>query len=329
MLRRVLARNFVHRPLKGGLGGCYRAHHAASTSHHEPIIRIRNRSLSPSTTFQDCSSSSCGSSSGSGNNNFHQLPRDKALTWYACGPTVYDSAHLGHARTYVATDIIRRIITDHFGHTIEFAMGITDIDDKIINRCKEQGLGNGNTTTGYREGGFESFASNFEYDFFSDMDQLQVKRPDVVLRVTEHIPEIIDFIERLLSRGYAYVTQDGVYFNIDKLPESYQYDRFGCVPPVAEIESQENSTYNIVTNLSSGDTDVNLPKTKKDPRDFALWKRAPLTDPAWESPWGRGRPGWHIECSTMTTAYFGEDLDIHSGGIDLQFPHHTNEIAQR
>jgi cysteinyl-tRNA synthetase len=246
---------------------------------------------------------------------------------------------LGHARTYVATDIIRRILTDHFGLTIDFAMGITDIDDKIINRCKELKQGSKTTSAAneamvdYREGGFEQLATSFEYDFFEDMDALHVKRPNAVLRVTEHIPEIIEFINTLVKKGFAYATQDGVYFNIDRLPKEYQYDRFGCVPPtVAEIESQENNTYNpstvcVTTASSSGGTV--LPKTKKDPRDFALWKLSPPADPAWDSPWGRGRPGWHIECSTMTTAYFGEDLDIHSGGIDLQFPHHTNEIAQR
>jgi cysteinyl-tRNA synthetase len=253
--------------------------------------------------------------------------QQKPLTWYSCGPTVYDSAHLGHARTYISTDIIRRIITNYFKIPLNFAMGITDIDDKIINKGK---------LLGYTETEqFLSLAYSYEKDFFHDMARLNILPPDAVLRVSEHIPEIINFIRRLIDKDHAYIRDDGVYFRISSLPKSKEYDQFGCVPTSLAEEGTVNEG-------NQDDQEGHL-STKDNLRDFALWKIFPPSSSSsppssssttsshtvgWSSPWGHGRPGWHIECSTMTYAYFGKYLDIHSGGIDLKFPHHSNEIVQ-
>jgi cysteinyl-tRNA synthetase len=237
--------------------------------------------------------------------------QSQPLTWYSCGPTVYDVAHLGHARTYVSTDIIRRILINYFRIPLNFAMGVTDIDDKIINKGKQLGLA--------KREDFLALAHQYEKEFFEDLDRLNVLRPDITLKVSDHIEEIIKFIEKLLSKNHAYVSNNGVYFRISSLPSHKEYDQFGCVPTNLETDN----------NHSEEDSDGHL-STKENIRDFALWKLFPSTEPAgWESPWGYGRPGWHIECSTMTNHYFGDRLDIHSGGVDLKFPHHTNEIVQR
>lgn len=233
----------------------------------------------------------------------------KEITWYACGPTVYDSAHLGHARTYVATDILRRIICDYFKVPLKFAMGITDIDDKIIKKGKEKNFVNNED--------FRKLAADLEIEFLQDMDALNVRRPDAILRVTEHIPDIITFVNNLIEKKHAYVAGDGVYFDLSSMPSIQKYDKFGCAN-VAEAEEEDNITAEASDRV-----------TKRNPRDFALWKITNPSDPGWSSPWGYGRPGWHIECSAVTHSYFGEELDIHSGGVDLKFPHHTNEIAQR
>ncbi|KAM9836171.1 putative cysteine--tRNA ligase, mitochondrial isoform 2-T2 [Aulostomus maculatus] len=198
------------------------------------------------------------------------LAREGVATWYSCGPTVYDHAHLGHACSYVRFDILQRILSRMFGITVIHAMVITDIDDKIINRG------------------------------------LEVIPPAVYLRVTENVPQIIAFIQKIIDNGCAYVTNDGdVYFDIQSIG-----DRYGKF--LGAVEPQEGA----------GNTN------KKDLRDFALWKPSKPQEPYWESPWGRGRPGWHIECSTVASSVFGSQLDIHSGGIDLAFPHHENEVAQ-
>eukprot|EP01031_Cornospumella_fuschlensis_P033894 gene33894-41011_t len=240
--------------------------------------------------------------------------RSRQLTWYACGPTVYDVAHLGHARNYVATDIIRRILTKHFGYDVNFAMGITDVDDKIIKKGKEKKC--------VSLADFLQLAYQYELEFFKDMDKLNVQRPHATLRVTEHISEILQFIQRLIEKQHAYVAKDGVYFNMNSLPKHYNYDKFGCAPIKANAIDSTSS-------VDKQDPDNPHSAHKKDARDFALWK---LTDPAepvgWHSAYGYGRPGWHIECSAMTYTYFGSELDIHSGGVDLKFPHHNNEILQ-
>ncbi|KAK2582631.1 hypothetical protein KPH14_004913 [Odynerus spinipes] len=222
------------------------------------------------------------------------LRREGFLTWYMCGPTVYDSAHIGHAIAYVKSDIIQRILSDYFNiHTLVI-MGITDIDDKIIRRSIKEGKD-------YRE-----LSRFYEKEFFDDMRKLNVKAPYLSCRVTEYIPQIIKFISDILAKGGAYVASNGsVYFDI----MSY-------------------NSYNKYGKLSTPFADSTTHPNKRTSLDFALWKAAKDNEPYWESPWGRGRPGWHIECSAMASAIFGKTIDIHSGGIDLIFPHHENEEAQ-
>ncbi|KAL4691147.1 hypothetical protein H8959_014108 [Pygathrix nigripes] len=219
----------------------------------------------------------------------------EAASWYSCGPTVYDHAHLGHACSYVRFDIIRRILTKVFGCNIVMVMGITDVDDKIIKRANEMNISPA------------SLASLYEEDFKQDMAALKVLPPTVYLRVTENIPQIISFIEGIIARGHAYSTAKGnVYFDLKSRGEKYG-KLVGVVPgPVGE----------------PADSD------KRHASDFALWKAAKPQEVFWASPWGPGRPGWHIECSAIASMVFGSQLDIHSGGIDLAFPHHENEIAQ-
>ncbi|KAF6376003.1 cysteinyl-tRNA synthetase 2, mitochondrial [Rhinolophus ferrumequinum] len=218
-----------------------------------------------------------------------------AASWYSCGPTVYDHAHLGHACSYVRFDIIRRILTRVFGCNIIMVMGITDVDDKIIKRANEMNISPA------------SLANLYEEDFKQDMAALKVLPPTVYLRVTENIPQIISFIEGIIASGHAYSTGKGnVYFDLQSRGDKYG-KLVGVTPrPVAE----------------PGDSD------KRHASDFALWKAAKPQEMFWASPWGNGRPGWHIECSTISSLVFGSQLDIHSGGIDLAFPHHENEIAQ-
>ncbi|KAG5188094.1 putative cysteinyltRNA synthetase [Tribonema minus] len=248
--------------------------------------------------------------------DLEQLPPPSRgpLKWYNCGPTVYDAAHLGHARTYVSLDVLRRLLTDHFGYRILYAMGVTDVDDKIIARAREGGA------TGADWGPYASLARRWEASFMEDMDTLGVQRPDAVLRVTEHMDAIHDYVERLLHLGAAYKVegpQGGVYFSVTSLGAGYgKLGNSGTV----EVDASAPA----VPASSAAPTE----SAKRDPADFALWKAAKEGEPSWDSPFGRGRPGWHIECSAMTHALFGSDLDVHTGGIDLKFPHHTNEIAQ-
>ncbi|KAM4789458.1 putative cysteine--tRNA ligase, mitochondrial isoform 2-T2 [Cyanocitta cristata] len=195
------------------------------------------------------------------------LGTEGVATWYSCGPTVYDHAHLGHACSYVRFDIIRRIMTRFFGIEVIMVMGITDIDDKIIKRASEMNISP------------VALARIYEEDFKQDMAALKVLPPTVYMRVTDNIPQIISFIKTIISSGQAYAT--------------------------SQVDSD-----------------------KRHGKDFALWKAAKPQELSWNSPWGKGRPGWHIECSTISSAVFGKQLDIHTGGIDLAFPHHENEIAQ-
>ncbi len=214
---------------------------------------------------------------------------------YVCGPTVYDYSHLGHARTYVAFDVIKRYLILK-GYDVIHVQNITDIDDKIINRAREEGKS-------WRE-----IADRFTKDYLESLEKLNI-HVHIHPRVSEHIKDIIEFIEELIERGYAYVAPSGsVYFNVDK------YDDYGKLSGrlKKELWSQEEEFI----------------KEKKNPYDFALWKAAKPGEPWWESPWGKGRPGWHIECSVMSSKYLGEQFDIHGGGQDLIFPHHENERAQ-
>ncbi|XP_077014796.1 putative cysteine--tRNA ligase, mitochondrial isoform X2 [Tamandua tetradactyla] len=223
------------------------------------------------------------------------VPRGPAESGYSCGPTVYDHAHLGHACSYVRFDIIRRILTKVFGCNIVTVMGITDVDDKIIKRANEMNVSP------------TSLARLYEEDFKQDMAALKVLPPTVYLRVTENVPQIISFIKGIIANGHAYSTVEGnVYFDVKS-----RGDKYGKLVGVAPDPLGEPA-----------DSD------KRYAKDFALWKAAKPQEIFWASPWGNGRPGWHTECSTISSLVFGSQLDIHSGGVDLAFPHHENEIAQ-
>ncbi|KAK7065347.1 Cysteine--tRNA ligase, mitochondrial [Halocaridina rubra] len=215
------------------------------------------------------------------------------LSWYSCGPTVYDSAHIGHALCYVKFDIIRRVLSRLFDLNVVMVMGVTDIDDKIINRARELNID------------FREIAKFYEEEFFADMDKLKVLRPSLAPRVTEHVPHIISFTQDIINNNMAYAVSDGsVYF------DTVVYGRYGKMSILDESVDMQGAGI------------------KKSARDFALWKGVKPGEPYWDSPWGRGRPGWHIECSAMANHILGPKLDLHSGGIDLLFPHHENEEAQ-
>ena len=344
------------------------------------------------------------------------------IKWYSCGPTVYNSSHMGHARNYVSIDINRRVMQDYFNYDVTFIQNVTDIDDKIILKARQEYLfdeylkkfdGKINeelvdkskssletyvaknlpefqgksVETEFRawaktldlkelgltkpkfpmhvkavlaaldviEGGssvpfdkfvaqvkdvivpvldaelgstvtdpsiFRKCSSYWERQYDLDMRKLNVLEPTVVTRVSEYIPEIVSFVEEIVKRGYAYVTSDGsVYFNTGKFDGSEKHQYAKCQPwskgDMALLEDGEGS----LTNQTSIEGKLN-------PSDFALWKSSKAGEPFWESPWGRGRPGWHIECSVMGSDFVGDKMDIHSGGIDLAFPHHDNEMAQ-
>ncbi|KAL8377981.1 hypothetical protein RB595_008594 [Gaeumannomyces hyphopodioides] len=347
------------------------------------------------------------------------------VSWYACGPTVYDQSHLGHARNYVSTDVIRRIFMHYFGYKVNFVMNITDIDDKIIIRARRnrllelekkkkydatglkslgssafQAYAQGNlpllvadagldetnyekrrdasyggvlagralsgdgkpgdaeakikmhlsnmdaAARGLRDGAmfgpadeillpyldslyketidtsdqsiFTDLTKHMEGEFFDDMDALNNLRPDQITRVTEYVPQIVDFVNQIVKKGFAYEAEGSVYFDIDafeKAENKYARLRPDCRGDKALQEEGEGS-------LSKGSGG------KRCPGDFALWKKSKPGEPYWDSPWGAGRPGWHIECSVMASDRLGAQMDIHSGGIDLAFPHHDNELAQ-
>ena len=222
--------------------------------------------------------------------------RDGEVRMYVCGPTVYDYTHIGHARTYIAFDVVRRYF-EHRGYTVLMVMNFTDIDDKIIRRANETGEDP------------KELAEKFLKYFLEDMAALKVKPADIYPRVTEHIDDIINFVRKLQEKGYAYEGSDGVYFEVRKFKDYGKLSKIKLEDLVkgARVEPGEG---------------------KNNPEDFALWKKAKPGEPKWSSPWGDGRPGWHIECSTMSTKYLGESFDIHGGGNDLIFPHHENEIAQ-
>lgn len=222
------------------------------------------------------------------------IVRNKNLaTWYACGPTTYSSCHIGHASCFVKQDVLQRILRNYFHINLVTAMNITDIDDKIIRQSLET---NEN---------WNSLAKRYELEFWNDMRKLGVIEPDIKVRVSEYIPDIISFIQHLIDTKFAYTTNDGsVYMEISKCPT---YGKLQNVNIVAEEKHD----------------------IKKDAQDFVLWKSTKNpNEPNWKTPWGNGRPGWHIECSTMASAIFGTAIDFHCGGLDLRFPHHENEETQ-
>lgn len=331
---------------------------------------------------------------------------ENRILWYSCGPTVYDASHMGHARSYISFDILRRVLSDYFGYDVLYVMNITDIDDKIIKRARqnylyekyieenhtldeildgvkyvmcifedtvkntndadkkcmleillsnvEKAIGNlenavklkddakikeyqelllkvardplaewldktkGATITEHSI--FTKLSQHWEIEFHKDMDSLNVLRPNVLTRVSEYIHEIIAFIEKIIENGVAYESNGSVYFDVATFDKQDKHHYAKLVP----------EAYGDTSSLQEGEGDLSNSKVseKRSPIDFALWKCSKEGEPWWESPWGKGRPGWHIECSVMASIICGESLDIHTGGIDLKFPHHDNEIAQ-
>ena len=230
---------------------------------------------------------------------FHSLCEGEARFYY-CGPTVWDYGHIGNFRSAVAADILRRYLKFK-GYKVTHVMNITDVEDRIIAKSQEAGLSIDDYTAKYIEALWE------------DADALGCERPDIVPRATRHIPEMVALIERLLQNDHAYRSDGSIYYRISSFPE------YGKL-------SKINFAGNIVGGSERIDTDR---YEKEDARDFALWKEpANENEPAWDTEIGRGRPGWHIECSAMSMKYLGETFDIHAGGVDLIFPHHENEIAQ-
>ncbi|XP_058806033.1 cysteine--tRNA ligase, cytoplasmic [Phymastichus coffea] len=333
--------------------------------------------------------------------------RNRVL-WYSCGPTVYDASHMGHARSYISFDILRRVLSDYFNYEVLYVMNITDIDDKIIKRARQNYLYDnyvsenqsldqiltdakdvisnfqdtvkkttdsdkrnmyekilvkvkdtlqklegavkanneaqikifqevllkeardplsdwldkrkGDTVTEHSI--FSKLSQYWENEFHSDMDALNVLRPSVLTRVSEYIPEIITFIEKIIANGLAYKSKESVYFDVKAFDKNEKHFYAKLIP----------EAYGDTSSLQDGEGDLSISaeqlSEKRSPTDFALWKSSKSGEPWWDSPWGKGRPGWHIECSVMASAICGESLDIHTGGVDLKFPHHDNELAQ-
>ena len=216
---------------------------------------------------------------------------------YACGPTVYNYFHIGNARPFVVFDTLRRYLI-HIGYDVKFVQNFTDVDDKIINKAKEEGVS------------ATELSSRYIKEYFDDAKALNVLTADIHPKVSEHIKDIIEFIKTLISKGYAYEADGDVYYATRKFKE------------YGKLSNQK------VDDLESGSR-IAIGEVKRDPLDFALWKaQKEESEIAWDSPWGKGRPGWHIECSTMSRKHLGPTIDIHGGGQDLIFPHHENEIAQ-
>ncbi|XP_061671677.1 cysteine--tRNA ligase, cytoplasmic isoform X2 [Syngnathoides biaculeatus] len=331
------------------------------------------------------------------------------VTWYSCGPTVYDASHMGHARSYISFDILRRILKDYFKYDVYYCMNITDIDDKIIKRARHNYLldqykekkpqaaqilkdvltarvpfqARLTSTTDpdkkqmlerldasiigtlqplqaalesnaadrvvqhlaqallsnakdmlsdWLDGQFGSEVTDnsifsvlpafWEGEYHKDMDALNVLPPDVLTRVSEYVPEIVEFVKKIVSNGYGYESNGSVYFNTAKFDATPQHSYAKLVPEAVGDQKA----------LEEGEGDLSISadrlSEKKSPNDFALWKASKPGEPSWDSPWGKGRPGWHIECSAMAGSILGESMDIHGGGFDLRFPHHDNELAQ-
>ncbi len=215
---------------------------------------------------------------------------------YSCGPTVYDYFHIGNARPFIIFDTMRRYL-EYLGYKVTFVQNFTDIDDKMINRANKEGIT------------VKELGERFIAEYFKDAEALGIKKATIHPKATENIDAIIDVVKNLEEKGYAYNVDGNVYFRTKK------FDEYGKLShqPLEELESGAR---------------IDVTDDKEDPMDFALWKAQKPGEPAWESPWGMGRPGWHIECSAMVNKFLGASIDIHSGGKDLIFPHHENEIAQ-
>ncbi|XP_052798798.1 cysteine--tRNA ligase, cytoplasmic-like [Mya arenaria] len=328
------------------------------------------------------------------------------VLWYCCGPTVYDTSHMGHARSYISFDILRRVMSGYFNYNVIYSMNITDIDDKIIRRARQNHLweaymaegkpwnavvedtvvamkpfgeklvnetdpdkkamyermktrielavtameaaaNNGQECQEARKNLllaskdvladwldvqhgsevtdkliFSKLSSHFEEEYHSDMDSLNVLPADVLTRVSEYVPEIIEFVQRIIKNGYGYESNGSIYFDVGAFSSKPDHYYAKLVP----------EAYGDMKALKEGEGELSISEDrmgeKRSPNDFALWKAGKPGEPLWDSPWGKGRPGWHIECSVMASSILGETLDIHTGGVDLKFPHHDNELAQ-
>ena len=224
-------------------------------------------------------------------------PADRnRVTMYVCGPTVYNYVHIGNARPAVLFGVLASLLRRHYPK-VDYARNITDIDDKINNAARELGVP------------IKQITDKYTAAYRAEMGALGVEMPNIEPFATDHVPEIIAMIERLIERGHAYAAESHVLFDVASHPEYGQLSR--------------RSTDEMLAGAR-----IEVAPYKRNPGDFVLWKPSSDDLPGWESPWGRGRPGWHIECSAMSAAHLGEVIDIHAGGIDLQFPHHENEIAQ-
>ncbi len=215
---------------------------------------------------------------------------------YSCGPTVYNFFHIGNARPFIVFDVLRRYF-EFTGYNVKFVQNFTDVDDKVINRANEEGVS------------FEEIANRYIKEYFTDAQGLGIREATIHPKATENIDAIIDIVNTLVEKGYAYEVDGDVYYRAKKFKD---YGKLSG-QPLEDLESGAR---------------IGVDERKEDPIDFALWKAAKPGEPSWDSPWGKGRPGWHIECSAMANRYLGKTIDIHSGGVDLTFPHHENEIAQ-
>jgi len=221
---------------------------------------------------------------------------DGKVKMYVCGMTVYSDAHIGHARTYVAFDVIRRYL-EYKGNTVLYVQNITDVDDKIIAAAAKEGIDP------------LAYSQRFTERCLADLDALGIRRADLYPKASETIPEMIQMIEQIIKNGYAYVADGDVYFSVEKFSD------------YGKLSGQNIAEMKKGARIEPGEL-------KRSALDFALWKKAKSGEPTWSSPWGMGRPGWHIECSAMSCSLLGPTFDVHGGGMDLQFPHHENEVAQ-
>ncbi len=231
-------------------------------------------------------------------------PIDDTVRVYVCGITPYDTTHLGHAFLYVSFDALMRYMRSR-GYTVKYVQNVTDIDDDVLRKAGELGMA------------WDELGRRETERFLSDMDALNVRRPDVYAKATEQMEGIIEIVQRLIERGFAYESAGCVFFNVRKDAEFGQMAQAIGLPDYEAMLKIANERGNFPDDAR-----------KKDPLDFVLWQAQAPGEPAWESPWGPGRPGWHIECSAMAMRYLGPQIDIHGGGFDLAFPHHTCEIAQ-
>ncbi len=215
---------------------------------------------------------------------------------YVCGVTVYDMCHIGHARSMIVFDVIARYLR-HKGYDLTYVRNFTDVDDKIIARANKEGVS------------YKALSEKYIHEFYTDMGYLGIEKADVEPKASEHIPQIIDMVKALMDKSYAYEANGSVYFSVER------FKGYG------KLSGRK------IDDMIAG-ARVEVDNSKRNPLDFALWKKSKPGEPWWDSPWSRGRPGWHIECSVMSTHYLGPTLDIHGGGKDLIFPHHENEIAQ-